>query len=105
MADHKTRLSIKPDRKRALKYLYGLTPEAYTALLESQNYTCKICQKPQDWVTNKSKLGFWSLCVDHDHVTGRIRGLLCSKCNTLLGKAEDKVEVLQRAIEYLNNTL
>lgn len=39
--------------------------------------------------------------VDHDHVTGTIRGLLCSKCNTLLGMAKDNIAILENAIKYL----
>ena len=43
------------------------------------------------------------LAVDHNHTTGKVRGLLCSNCNTLLGKAKDNVNILQAAIDYLND--
>ena len=52
---------------------------------------CNICSKPED-----------TLCVDHCHKTGKIRGLLCFDCNTGLGKLGDDVQSIQRAIDYLN---
>ena len=70
-----------PGRKEArdryhLKYKYGLTPEDYDAKLIEQNGVCAICGKPP----NKRRLH-----IDHCHETGRIRGLLCTGCNTRLG--------------------
>lgn len=71
---------------------HRLTITEYEHLLEEQGGGCKLC-------------GFHPehkrLCVDHDHVTGRIRGLLCHSCNVALGLLRDNVETLQRAIEYL----
>lgn len=71
------------------------TPEEYELLLKYQDGKCGICRaKPR---TRK-------LAVDHDHVTGNIRGLLCSRCNhDLLGKAHDDVVLLERAIDYLQS--
>lgn len=56
---------------------------------------CFICGITQD----KLKRG---LCVDHDHKTGKIRGLLCSPCNFILGFAKDEIEILTNAVAYLN---
>ena len=95
-------LKITPVKKHFLKKLYGLTPEAYKALLESQDYVCKICKEPE---THKGKTGSRSLCVDHDHKTGRVRGLLCNSCNTMLGVAKDNPTTLLKAIQYLKNKL
>jgi hypothetical protein len=77
-------------RKREREY--GLTHDQYLALLEAQDGTCAICG-------NDSQQR--ALAVDHDHETGAIRGLLCDRCNPMLGYARDNTEVLQAAIEYL----
>ena len=84
----------RPEYKRsrtnsALKYQYGITLAEFDAMLLSQNNRCAICQD-----TGK-------LCVDHCHNTGKVRGLLCYKCNTVLGQARDSTEILTKAIAYL----
>ncbi len=79
-------------RAKALKYNYGISLESYTRLKQEQGDTCKICCKKP----NKR-----ALSVDHCHVTGRIRGLLCSKCNMAIGLFDDSPELLQKTIEYL----
>lgn len=78
-----------------IKHRYGLTREDYEALLEEQGHACAICKTPDD--------GLWwgVFVVDHDHDTGKVRGLLCSPCNTLLGGARDRTDVLRSAITYL----
>lgn len=75
-----------------LKMRFGITVEDYTAILAAQGGVCKICGKTQ----NKR------LAVDHCHVTGIIRGLLCANCNTGLGLFLDDPELLDKAIGYLN---
>lgn len=80
-------------RKYELSKRYGLGLDAYDALLQSQKGVCKICGG-----TNKLN----RLSVDHDHVTGRIRGLLCIKCNLGIGNFKDSKELLLKAVEYLN---
>jgi len=59
-----------------------------------QDGKCKICKIHQSELTK-------SLSVDHNHSTGEARGLLCQKCNTLLGMAKDNLEILKSAIQYL----
>lgn len=66
----------------------------YEALFQGQNKTCGICGLKQD----QYKKNF---SVDHCHKTGLVRGLLCSKCNILLGHASDSVAILEKAILYL----
>jgi hypothetical protein len=78
---------------------YGITAETYNALLQAQRGKCKICGS---LVASKGRP---NLCVDHDHVTGQIRGLLCTKCNILLGMASDNQTTLLRAIQYLKGNL
>lgn len=81
-------------RKHHLYSKYGITLDYFDQLLEKQNYSCAICKNPQ-----KSKNR--RLCVDHNHETGEVRGLLCDLCNTALGKFQDSRELLLRAEEYL----
>jgi hypothetical protein len=79
---------------------YGITEIQYYRLLESQNNACAICGRCE----TKSVQGVVvALSVDHDHYTGKVRGLLCSKCNFILGNAEDNIETLESAINYLKN--
>lgn len=81
-------------RKYHLKYRYGITEEEYQNLLQTQQHCCKICNQHESTFEKP-------LFVDHCHSTGEVRGLLCSKCNTILGYAEDNIEVFKKAIQYL----
>lgn len=72
--------------------LYKITSHEYLRILERQNGTCAICFQND---------GKRRLAVDHCHKTGKVRGLLCVKCNTALGKFGDNITLLQRAIYYL----
>lgn len=79
-------------KNKNLKRLYGITIEEYEQMLISQNNVCKICCSSDHR----------KLCVDHCHKTGKIRGLLCNKCNQAIGLLKDSIELLQRTIDYLN---
>ena len=79
-----------------LKYKFGITLEDYNSMFSEQNGCCKICNKHQ----TDFKARF---CVDHDHETNIVRGLLCRSCNLLLGFANDSIENLYSAIDYLAN--
>lgn len=72
---------------------FGLTSEAYEKMINDQNGCCAICS------ININENGE-RLAIDHSHVDGKIRGLLCRKCNLLLGCAEDSIENLLNAIKY-----
>ena len=88
-----------PNRRRscALKYYYGLTLEDYDKLLESQGGVCAICQCPEE--------GFKKyLSVDHNHETGKIRGLLCNGCNRAIGFTQDNPDILEAAARYLRKS-
>lgn len=102
-ADH--RLPLLPGKKRhcdrcravwrtnALKK-FGLTEPAYAALLEGQGGGCAVCGVRRDFDGR-------NLAVDHDHATGKGRGILCAHCNTAIGKARDSSELLRRMAAYL----
>jgi len=84
--------NLEKHKDQQLKRAFGITLEEYDALLLKQKGVCMICGKPE----SKRKLS-----VDHDHKTGRVRGLLCNHCNRLLGDAYDNIKILQSAISYL----
>lgn len=77
-----------------LKRRYGITTKDYEQMLIKQEFKCAICG------TLKCPSGR-NFAVDHDHTTKKIRGLLCSPCNTGLGQYQDSTELLQKAIKYL----
>jgi len=92
----KTNAQKLRDKERKRKF--GISSEKYSELLENQNGVCAICGNPE----TATRLGVVkALSVDHCHSTGRIRGLLCSDCNTGIGKLKDDVTILQNAIRYL----
>lgn len=80
--------------KRNLKSLYGLTVEQYEKMVADQKGLCPICERHVTKCRQR-------LNVDHDHITGKIRGLLCGPCNAALGIFQDSVENLKRAVAYL----
>ena len=87
-------------RVRLLKTSYGIDLEEYNEILSKQNNVCAICKKPETndtWKKGKSNY----LSVDHDHNTYKIRGILCSKCNSAIGLFIDSPELLLEAAKYL----
>ena len=98
-------------RRSHLRRMYGLTPTQYDEMSELQGGLCAICGRintTQDTDfpgrKNAKRRNLDALCVDHDHVTGKVRGLLCSKCNQAIGLLEHKTEYLESAIAYLLRT-
>ena len=85
-----------------LKRWYGLTTEQYNNMYKSQKGLCKICSC-EITISDIGKKGI-KVHVDHCHSTGRVRGLLCTKCNTLLGMANDNITILANAIKYLDRS-
>jgi hypothetical protein len=81
-----------------VKAKYGVNTFIYQNLLEQQNYVCAICKRPEV-STYKSKVR--PLSVDHNHKTGKVRGLLCDRCNRTLGSALEDKEILLQAALYL----
>lgn len=84
--DHQRRFERDIQRK------YGMTLADWAAMFAQQKGKCAICQH---------EMSGKKTCVDHDHRTGAVRGLLCNDCNHGLGKFKDNVDNLLRAVEYL----
>ncbi len=83
---------------------YGIGPETYNEMLLKQNNVCAICYLPETKIHNKTGL-VCKLSVDHCHNTGKVRGLLCTKCNTGIGQLSDSPELCINAYNYLKNHL
>jgi hypothetical protein len=92
---HKGNEEYKKQRKnRALKTRIGITIDEFEAKLKSQNNSCAICfvfLPPEGHKTH----------TDHCHTTGKIRDLLCTNCNRGLGHFQDSIEILTKAVQYL----
>ena len=93
-----TKIRAINKRNVTLQYRYNVTEAQYELMLKSQNEVCALCGKPG---TKKQKGIVDRLSVDHDHATMKIRGLLCYRCNTMLGVVENLPEGLQSIINYL----
>lgn len=83
-----------------LRHYYGLTLDAYEALLKDQGGVCALCGEPFVEAAGQ-RLG---PAVDHDHTTGKIRGVIHGLCNTRLGRFNDDEKLLQKAIDYLRKS-
>lgn len=79
--------------KQYIEWKWGLTFDEYSKMSESQLHGCAICRKPCN-VRRR-------LAVDHSHKTGKIRSLLCHRCNTILGLCEENDGLLHDIIDYI----
>lgn len=98
---HKSKTGTRRECKLCVKdkqiqRKFGVTLKWYTKKLKEQHNTCDICKE------ELSSDRYNHFAIDHDHSTGDVRGLLCTKCNTALGGFGDSTIVLQNAIDYLN---
>lgn len=91
--------SYSSTRKRNLKHKYGISLEKYEEMLTEQEGKCAICKATENNTTGNRK--DWNFAVDHDHETGKIRGLLCNSCNRGIGLLKDNPELLRKAAEYV----
>lgn len=99
----KTRWNSRTPAKRLeqhLKYKYGVSHAEFLDAWNSQNGVCAICENdlPDLMTYDNRRRGY---AIDHNHETGAFRGILCLKCNSLLGMASESVSVLKAAIKYL----
>lgn len=81
-------------KHNVLMATHGISIDTYESMLVKQNYKCACCPTLHSDLTR-------GLFVDHDHITGKIRGLLCTSCNSSLGYAKDNIEVLLNMVKYL----
>ncbi len=89
---HPDRAKAK-DKRARYAYRYGLTEEAVDQMVENQKGLCEICQE-------QPKSGK-QLCVDHNHITGKVRAMLCDRCNRFLGMFEKNKELFKKMDPYL----
>jgi hypothetical protein len=94
------RFHKKEAKNKQLQKKYNITLEKYNKILDEQHGVCAICGKKEPLKHFKSKQSY-SLSVDHNHKTGKVRGLLCSNCNFIIGHSREKISVFQQAIIYL----
>ena len=80
-------------RKHNIKAKYNITPEEFDTKLKAQDGVCAICKKVDELGTR--------LAIDHDHVSNKNRGLLCRRCNMMLGLAKDSEFILSNALAYI----
>lgn len=100
--DKKQRHPSKPKKEKVAEtprdyqrlFYRGVSAIAFKAIFDSQNGLCGICEKSMDFLAKDT-------CLDHDHATGLVRGILCGRCNLGIGHLKDNTEVLHRAISYL----
>ena len=95
-----TKMLSKSNPTTLKKLRCGLTIEQYNDKLTKQGNVCAICKEPERKKGNNGKI--FNLNVDHCHSSGKIRGLLCSRCNLVLGQINDDKIILKNAIDYLN---
>ena len=94
----KPNLYSKIDKASKLRRLYSISIEQYNDMLIKQNYSCAICG-----AKNSGRKDVLSFAVDHCHTTNKVRGLLCMKCNTAIGKLQHDIEYLRKAIRDITH--
>lgn len=82
------------NRNKHLKQTFGITLADYRAMFEKQGGNCAICGTHQSFLSR-------SLAVDHDHKTGKLRQLLCTNCNMILGGSKESETILQACVDYI----
>jgi hypothetical protein len=102
LADYyNSRRSYDYARNANLKHHFGIDINEYNKLAESQDGLCAICKKPESDNNGRWKKKILALAVDHCHKTGKVRGLLCRRCNQGIGKFEEDPILLKKAVDYL----
>lgn len=86
-------------QKGRLKHQYGITLDEYREMFKKQKGKCASCGEEEKTITRKGNPR--KLCVDHDHITGLVRELLCSQCNVGIGMFEDSIAKIEKALNYM----
>ncbi len=90
-----------------IKSTYGITLEDKYQIFLKQGSMCAICKSTEHcgaraiYPSNRPEVDGWA--IDHCHATGAVRGIVCSRCNVMLGMARDSITTLSAAVEYLNS--
>ncbi len=102
-AYHRSRYNYERERDKQLQANYGVSLDEYNALSHAQDDVCAICKQPEKNRGGKKRTENVTpmLHVDHDHVTGKIRGLLCSECNTAIGMLHEDPNRIKALLKYL----
>jgi len=87
-------------KNTVLKRKFGITIVDFNKLIKKQNNKCAICGKKESVIDYRTKK-VYALSVDHNHKTGKVRELLCTRCNNLLGRCQDDINLLKKVIRYL----
>lgn len=91
---HREKIGAGGRKRKDLQSKYGITLDEYLSMVQECKNRCECCgKKPND-----------ALCVDHDHNTGEVRGLLCRQCNAGIGLLQDTREGVEKALDYLRRT-
>jgi Autographiviridae endonuclease VII len=90
--------ALNPERQHAteIKRKYNVSKEQYQEMLDKQGNRCQICRKLHNVDIKRGRL-----YIDHNHTTGKVRGLLCNNCNSGIGNLQDDPDIVQSALEYL----
>ncbi len=90
-------------RARTLEERYGMSVEEYNRILAEQKGLCAICGEPETRkkVSSSGAVRIMQLSVDHNHETGKVRALLCQKCNAGIAQFGENIKYLANAISYL----
>lgn len=98
--ENKDRIKQYSVKKHLLK-TYGMTLKQYDEMLQKQHFVCAICNLPEK--IKEVRTGMTRrLSVDHCHKTNKIRGLLCSQCNTAIGSLKEDINIISNMLIYLN---
>ncbi len=97
--EYQQRPEVKERRRNGdLKKIYGITIEEYNKLLKKQGGVCVICRNKE---VSKRNGKIIDLAVDHNHKTGKVRGLICNNCNNTLGYSQEDISRLLKCVRYL----
>ena len=96
----KAPLASLQEKRAHLKRKFNLTGDEYDVMVQSQNGLCAACGNPEVRIDHRNG-NRMDLVVDHDHVTGKVRAILCQSCNVALGRLHDDPERVERLLRYI----